>query len=225
MTTYLIISTNETVRETQARTLAGQLNITSFDISVIETEGSIGIEDVRNLQKQIMLKPMHGENKAIIIKNAHMLTTEAQNALLKTLEEPPLHTYIYLTAENTNNLLPTILSRTSLIELNEDKQFDEQALQEIQEQVKILYSNDLGKKLKQAEVLAADKKEALIWIEKAMHTIRTTMLREVNQANMYIPVIESLQKTYTVLKTTNTNPRITLENLFLNCHSGLSRIL
>lgn len=224
MTTYLIIAKNQILRETHARMLAEKVNITSFDISIIETEGSIGIEAVRNLQKQIMLKPMQGENKAVIIKNAHTLTTEAQNALLKTLEEPPSHTYIYLTAENIHNLLQTILSRTTVIELNEEKQFDEQTLQEIQEQVEILYSHDIGKKLKLAETLAVDKNEAISWIEKAIHIVRNNLLKETNQANIHIPLVESLQKTYIILKTTNTNPRLTLENLLLTCHSGLSGI-
>ncbi|HSW88343.1 MAG TPA: hypothetical protein VLG12_04220 [Candidatus Saccharimonadales bacterium] len=215
MTTYVITSKNSLLRKNYASELATQQQIHKQDITVLETEGSIGIEDVRNFQKQIMLKPMRGENKAIIIKDAHTLTTEAQNALLKTLEEPPNHTYIYLLAENTNNLLPTILSRTSVIELTEENQFEEKELQEIQEQINILFSNSIGNKLKLAETLAGEKAVALTWIEKSIYILRQTMIEQTTRAQHFVPLLESLQKTHTILKTTNVNARLALENLFL----------
>lgn len=80
---------------------------------------SIPIESIRELQRFISLKipgsEVHKISRIIIIEDAHLLTTEAQNALLKTLEEPPESTLLVLTATSIDALLPTIQSRVQTI--------------------------------------------------------------------------------------------------------------
>jgi len=79
---------------------------------------AVPIEAVRELQQLMALKiPSHatGTNRVAIIEDAHLLTTEAQNALLKTLEEPPERTVIILAASSAEALLPTILSRVQSV--------------------------------------------------------------------------------------------------------------
>lgn len=81
---------------------------------------SISIEVAREITQFTKLKTT-GKNtvrRVIIIEDAQALTTEAQNALLKTLEEPPLDTIFILTLANTANILPTILSRVHTGEVN-----------------------------------------------------------------------------------------------------------
>jgi DNA polymerase III subunit delta' len=80
---------------------------------------TISIEDVRELQKFMQLKTIGKSRirRAVIIEQAEHLTTEAQNALLKLLEEPPADTIIILTASHVRALLPTIRSRIQLINL------------------------------------------------------------------------------------------------------------
>lgn len=80
---------------------------------------TISIEDVRNLQKFMQLKTIGKSRlrRAVIIEQAEHLTTEAQNALLKLLEEPPADTIIVLTAGHIRALLPTIRSRVQLVNL------------------------------------------------------------------------------------------------------------
>jgi replication-associated recombination protein RarA len=88
-------------------------------ISSIENK-AIGIEAVRELEQFLALK-VPGQathNRAIVIENAHLMTIEAQNALLKTLEEPPKGTILVLTASQEHALLPTIRSRAQLIAVN-----------------------------------------------------------------------------------------------------------
>ncbi len=87
-------------------------SISPFDIIYLgENCGSIKIEQIRELRQKLNLKPFQGTNKATIIYNAQNLTPEAQNSLLKTLEEPPFDTVIILVAPNENLLLATIVSR------------------------------------------------------------------------------------------------------------------
>ncbi len=72
---------------------------------------SIGIHDVRALIKQLAYAPVEGARRVIILREAERMTTEAQNALLKSLEEPPAHTIFVLTTNQPEILLPTVRSR------------------------------------------------------------------------------------------------------------------
>jgi energy-coupling factor transporter ATP-binding protein EcfA2 len=86
-------------------------------IITAEAGKSIGIEAVRQLEHFLSLKVpgQAGHNRAVIINNAQLLSLEAQNALLKTLEEPPRGTFIILTLNNEQAVLPTIRSRAQSI--------------------------------------------------------------------------------------------------------------
>ncbi len=72
---------------------------------------SLGVDDARSLQRLIDVRPYEGGRAVVVIESAHDMTTQAQNALLKTLEEPPGHVVLILLAETLSPLLPTILSR------------------------------------------------------------------------------------------------------------------
>lgn len=80
---------------------------------------AIPIDTIRQLQQSLTLKipGTDGIRRIVIIENAQSLTVEAQNALLKTLEEPPLDTIIIMTATSTEALLPTIQSRVSMLHI------------------------------------------------------------------------------------------------------------
>ena len=82
------------------------------DFFLIEAEeGKIKIETIRQIQRKIAEKPIISNKKVYIIDDAEVMTTEAQNCLLKTLEEPPEYATIILVTSNENNLLSTIKSR------------------------------------------------------------------------------------------------------------------
>lgn len=86
------------------------------DFILIEPEqGKIKIEAIREMQKKVAEKPVISEKKVYIINNAETMTVEAQNCLLKTLEEPPEYVTIILITSNENNLLSTIKSRCTRI--------------------------------------------------------------------------------------------------------------
>ncbi len=80
-----------------------------------EAPDSIKIEYIRQLQKDINLKPYEGEKKVFIIDNAHSLTPEAGNALLKILEEPPASSLIILISSKPALLFKTIISRCKMM--------------------------------------------------------------------------------------------------------------
>lgn len=86
------------------------------DFTIIEPDGnSIKIEQIREMQKRIQEKPIISKNKVYIIDNADLMTKEAQNCLLKTLEEPPEFITIILIGSNENGFLTTIKSRCMIM--------------------------------------------------------------------------------------------------------------
>ncbi|MEE0865770.1 MAG: AAA family ATPase [Clostridia bacterium] len=93
--------------------------INNPDFLCIEPDGnSIKIEQIRNLQKEIQEKPIISKKKVYIIDDADLMTKEAQNCLLKTLEEPPEFAVIILIGANENAFLPTIKSRCIILHFN-----------------------------------------------------------------------------------------------------------
>ncbi|GAA8352766.1 DNA polymerase III subunit gamma/tau [Helicobacter pylori] len=91
-----------------------QSALNNHHIDIIEMDGASnrGIDDVRNLIEQTRYKPSFARYKIFIIDEVHMFTTEAFNALLKTLEEPPSHVKFLLATTDALKLPATILSRT-----------------------------------------------------------------------------------------------------------------
>jgi DNA polymerase III delta prime subunit len=83
------------------------------DFLLMENQ-SFGIDDARDLERWAIGKPLLSEVKVCLII-AKSITHEAQNALLKVLEEPPLGTYIFINMESLGGLLPTFLSRVRIL--------------------------------------------------------------------------------------------------------------
>ena len=92
----------------------------SVDYKIIETQDgkkNISIDQIRSIDEFIISKPIENNKKVICIKCSENLSVEAQNALLKTLEEPPVYLEFILEAQRLKSLLPTIISRCISIEL------------------------------------------------------------------------------------------------------------
>ncbi|MGI6536973.1 MAG: DNA polymerase III subunit delta' [Caldicoprobacterales bacterium] len=80
-------------------------------VRILEGKTAILVDQIRDMQSVVNIKPYQAGRRICFIEDAHLMNVQAQNALLKTLEEPPSHTVIILLADNINSLLPTILSR------------------------------------------------------------------------------------------------------------------
>ena len=87
-----------------------------------EKPNSISVDDIRvQINGDIQVKPYNGKYKIYIVPDADMMTVQAQNALLKTIEEPPAYAVILLLTENAISLLPTICSRCVKLKLRNIK--------------------------------------------------------------------------------------------------------
>ena len=78
---------------------------------------TIGVELVRSIKDDAYIKPNESDKKIYIVEDTHTMTTQAQNAFLKLLEEPPVNTYFILLCENTANLLTTVKSRAVIYKM------------------------------------------------------------------------------------------------------------
>jgi len=89
-----------------------------MDVVELDTASHRGIDDIRSLRQSVALSPSRGRKKVYILDEAHMLTLEAANAFLKTLEEPPAHVVFILATTDPQKLPITVRSRLSLVQFN-----------------------------------------------------------------------------------------------------------
>ena len=94
------------------------------DIIEIDAASNNGVDEVRNLIDKVKYAPMQGKYKIYIIDEVHMMTPEAFNALLKTLEEPPAHIVFILATTEPHKILPTIISRCQRFDFNKVSMHD-----------------------------------------------------------------------------------------------------
>jgi DNA polymerase-3 subunit gamma/tau len=90
----------------------------SLDVIEIDGASNRGIDDIRQINETVGYAPSHGRYKIYIIDEVHMLTKEAFNALLKTLEEPPLTAKFFFATTEPHKVLPTIISRCQRFDLS-----------------------------------------------------------------------------------------------------------
>lgn len=100
-----------TGKTTLARIFANALGVKGVDVYEIDAASNRGIDDIRQLREGVHASPYESPYKVYIIDEVHMLTKEAFNALLKTLEEPPSHVLFILATTEEEKLLDTIISR------------------------------------------------------------------------------------------------------------------
>ncbi|MBI5400499.1 MAG: DNA polymerase III subunit gamma/tau [Candidatus Yonathbacteria bacterium] len=108
---YLFSGSRGTGKTSIARIFARALGTHNDDIYEMDAASNRGVDDIRALRDAVHTVPLHSKYKVYIIDEAHMLTKEAFNALLKTLEEPPAHVIFILATTEEEKLPETIVSR------------------------------------------------------------------------------------------------------------------
>ena len=199
------------------------MNGEAIDVREIDGASNRGIENIREIRENVSYRPLSSRYKIYIIDEVHMLTTEASNALLKTLEEPPEHVIFIMATTEAHKVLPTIRSRTQhyVFKRITNSAIVEQ-LKNISDKEKISYEED-------ALFLIADAADGSmrdaesIFDQIVLYTdakIRALSVREV----LGLPTDDIYKRMLQSIIDTNTVTLLEQLNLFLN-ETGDAKLL
>ena len=207
------------------------------DYKEIEPEGkTIKIEQIRNMQEHLLEKPIISNKKLYIIDNAETMSEEAQNCLLKTLEEPPQHAIIILITSNENKLLQTIKSRCITIKFNRipDIELEKHLKNLTKDQIKLLNGsfeniNSIEEKEQEykeikkiVEILKNEKMLDLLEKSEILYNNKENILDILNYLNIVLfenkmwDLIEIVEKTKNKILLNN-NYEMCIDNMLVNC--------
>lgn len=148
------------------------------DLLYFPKDSKLGIEQARAIKKHFSLKPYQSKGIAVVMDDASNLTIEAQNALLKTLEEPPKDAILILAAPSDAKFLPTILSRCEIIKLT-PKSYDTLEYHSLyEEDLNKLLASTIEERFEYIEKLK-DREEFLIEMVKFFH-------HQLNEPNTHV---------------------------------------
>ncbi|MFH0943161.1 MAG: hypothetical protein V1810_03235 [Candidatus Beckwithbacteria bacterium] len=206
----LITSQDQNQALKLAQTLSNNKLEPQPDLLILTSSTSIGIDQVKSLEKFLNQKPYQNPQKIVLIPQASILTLPAQQALLKTLEEPPAHSLIILIAPHQKTLLPTIISRCELhsIQVSSDL-----TLQFIQTQ-KAIYNHlikaNLGQRINFIADYASTKIIAIEFCQQQLKFLRQQLL--VKPDKNLLSILSDFNLAINRLNH-NLNPKLCLEQL------------
>lgn len=191
----------------------------SFHHVILETEEastSITIAQVRAFQRELLLKPFASQKTVAIVKNADLLTTEAQNALLKILEEPPPSVTLFLTTNFPDSLLPTIASRCLSLVLPRGAASED--YKEMLITCEKIFQAKPGKKLLMVDAIAPTRDQAKIWIDQAIRAMHQVLENDIPTAYSKLQLTKFIRGLLTARTQlfANVTPKLVLDNLFLS---------
>lgn len=210
MHAFIIVGGSHDARLGEIERKISEWHILPLDIVELgATDEHIGIFDVREFQKRLLLAPLQSPYTVGTISDANLLTTEAQQALLKLLEEPPPHAYIVLETQAVDELLPTIISRAHVIRLADE---EVQVSPDAANVIKKLLAGDPSSIFTEVDMHATDRIQAKLWAQELLITSRVMLLTE-HSKNM-AGLVRRIQKAQAQLSA-NCNPKLVLDQIFL----------
>lgn len=212
MHAYIISGGSFDEREKQINILATSWNTNPFDyVRIEENDTSIGIMEIRQFTSRLQLKPQYSPIHVGIILHSELLTISAQQALLKTLEEPPPAAKIILCISNESLLLPTILSRCQRISLKEIPIYTSEDLHACVEKIKAICEASIGTRLLLCQTLGKTKEELSLFLLRAITVLRSNIL---NQSKPNTSLLHALlqAKKY---DDTNISMQMIIEHIFM----------
>jgi DNA polymerase III gamma/tau subunit len=231
---YLILGGNLAEREKAWKKLYSDFKpkkaklASDLDLSQLTGEASIGIDQIRQLEQNLFLKPHSLPPKIGLITQAEKLTIEAQNALLKILEEPTGDSILILTAPRQENLLTTVVSRCQLINLPEkaEVELNQKEIKELSQELEKFLKSSPGKRIQltnqiktRDEAISFCQTQLVLWREILLGKIKPAKrpkepLNQLSKQEI-LTTLRQIEKALKYLKA-NVNPKLALDNLLLS---------
>ena len=208
----LITGADLRLRTKQAEAIAKTSLINSPDILVLQADPSLTIHQVRQATKFLSRQTYQADKKILFLPEAEKLTLPAQHCLLKTLEEPPAHSLIILTAPHPHLLLPTINSRCQVIKLLDQIKLSPQQLKHQKQLFTQISTASLGQRIDLAQQHGPSKPAALQFCRQQLTWINQLSNK---QKPAYSQLLNCLSLAINQLNA-NLHPRLCLENLFFH---------
>lgn len=181
-----------------------KFNQNNPDIFIINQETGWGIDQVRKIKNWLSQKPFAHQSKIVIIFDSQNLNTEAQNAILKNLEEPGDNNYFILTVNKNSSLLKTVISRCHQIKLSK---VDKDPSQEI-----IKISSNLNSNLLLSEQLGKNKEDILPLLQNQLFYFQQSLIKNPNKQTVIL--IGKIIKAINMINA-NVDPKSALDFVFL----------
>ncbi len=164
---YLLAGPRGTGKTSMARILASSLGISGPDLIEIDAASFRGIDKMREIKESVGFRPIQSDKKMYILDEAHMLTTEAFNALLKTLEEPPNYVHFVLCTTEPHKIPVTVMSRCHRFSFNlADENELSDFVQSIAKDEKAKIDDEASKMI--AKLAKGSYRDAVVLIEQAI---------------------------------------------------------
>lgn len=184
MHAFAIISNSQEAQQSEYEKILKKFSVSKF-ARVIINKWASSIKDIRNAQRILNLATQKDKIQALVIESIQQLSLEAQQSLLKTIEEPPANTIIIIQAQNQEQILPTILSRVQVIykpAYTKITQEEEKLFTSFW--AKIITTKSLSQRLTSASQLTSglDKREQLVlWLDKQIIFFRNILHKRIGQ--------------------------------------------
>ncbi len=222
MKTYLITSSSLQAIKDQTNNLLNpfklKVELSHPDILTLKPNPSIGISQIRSLQVFLARKPYQAAVKVGLLLEANNLTLAAQNAFLKTLEEPPENSLIILGTRQKSDLLETVVSRCQVINLSSlNNSVDKETYDKYKQLLTSLYKNKLGERIKTIEPFTKNKDIALDFCQKII-AVNQKLLHQEDSGLKKERLVWSLKQWQQAnnLLEQNINPKLCLNNAVID---------
>lgn len=206
-TSTLIIAPTRKLQEEIGEKKLGISFAAHPDLLVIDESPSISIETARNISVWLTSRPYASKKKTVVIFGAERLTIPAQQALLKTLEEPPTYAQIILTTSNVYTLLPTIQSRCVVIKT--DPSLDSSEYEHSSLTLPLTYKEIFAL----SEELGKDRVIALEWCMSKIQALHHAVLS--HPTSVLLTQLRAIQRTLHLLKH-NVNTKLAIESMYFH---------
>jgi DNA polymerase III delta prime subunit len=222
MHAFLITGGTQEDRITYEENLCTKWAVLPYDIIRIkpqEEKQTIGISQIRELTQQLSYLPRNSPYIVAVLDQAERLTVESQNALLKTLEEPPNHVRFILETGNQSTLLPTIASRCEIVSLTSDHAVSSDERKTIEELIRSVHRKKPGEICQITDQLVMSKEERIGFLNTFLTLLHEQLIAvQKQETKTTISMIYAVRKAQNQLLS-NVNEKLVFDALFFTISS------